>query len=488
MIAFLRLMGFYVCAGSFAHGPQPVVVVKDKAVLDANAAALERGVQPGMTLREAKAILHDGKFVEWEPDEYREAQCAWLDLCAEFTDVVEPEEQHTAYLDLSMHPNPGEILDRVTEQLGHWATRQLGGAYSAGFGARDAGTSPLERGAGEPARSRVNRGCGLGGAELDVRDGALDAVSRDAAELRDPGPCGPDTSIPNPFHPASRGKGLGVQVGVAHVKWLAKAALLAGDTSQLAYRYPKLFLAELPTALLAPVAPEHRERLSFLGYKRVGLVAELPLEVLRSQFGEESISIHRAAHGGVAEKVRALYPLRCVSARFSFESPVESLESLENGMSVLARKLSERLLADDMQGCDLRVDVGFDEGPGETLERNFAKPMRSAASVLFGLKQTFRQLPDGVCDAPEPRPRRGRSEMQARIVSLRVQMPNLVHATRKQSNLYTLKSQERLHDAEIAFTQMRQTFGSDAVLSAAQMPEPRRKRVLKAWKDALGWT
>jgi DNA polymerase-4 len=434
MIVYLRLSGFYICAGPFAQVSHPVVVVKDKAVLDVDAPASERGVKPGMTLREAKAILHEGKFVEWEPDEYRDAQRRWLDVCTEFTDVVEPEEQHTAYLDLSMHPDPEDILRRLIDRV------QGSGVIS------------------------------------DFRS--------------------PISDFQSPV----------LSVGVARVKWLAKAALLCGDTSHLAYRYPRLFLGELPTRLLTPVAHEHRERLCFLGYKRVGEVAEIPLEVLQTQFGEEGLMIHRAAHGGAAEKVRALYPLRCASARFSFESPVESIEVLERGLSDLAQRLSAQLCANDLQGCELLVQAGFEEGPGETWERHFAKPMQSAASVLFGLKLVMdreamdRESPDSHPGSSKASPlpasgeraqgvRGGESEAtRRRIVLLRVQMPNLTRATRKQGNLYTLRSQERFAPAETAFDQMRKTFGTDAVLSAAQMPEARRRRVLKAWKDAIGWT
>src|SRR5688500_18634546 len=77
-------------------GERPLVVHRDKAVLCVDAKGRSKGIHAGMPLSEAKAILRDGTFLPWEEEPYREAQQRWLDVCARFSDVIEPVEQHTA--------------------------------------------------------------------------------------------------------------------------------------------------------------------------------------------------------------------------------------------------------------------------------------------------------------------------------------------------------------------------------------------------------
>ena len=97
---------------------KPVVVTRNKMLLDLDEQAKKRGLNLQMTLGEAKPIL-DGKgdICPWEEERYREAQSKWLEVCAEFSDVIEPDDQHSAYLDLSGHGKPLEIAHRLTTEL-----------------------------------------------------------------------------------------------------------------------------------------------------------------------------------------------------------------------------------------------------------------------------------------------------------------------------------------------------------------------------------
>jgi len=106
LIAFLQIQRFYVRTLGLEDHPDPVIVTKDKAVLDLNIAAEQRRVNAEMSTRDAKASLMGGVFRQWEPECYSCAQHAWLDLAVDFSDVVEPDEQHSAWVDLSIHPDP----------------------------------------------------------------------------------------------------------------------------------------------------------------------------------------------------------------------------------------------------------------------------------------------------------------------------------------------------------------------------------------------
>lgn len=346
-----------------------------------------------MSHREAKSILYDGRFELWREDEYRDLQAQWLDACCEFSDTIEPVGQHRAFVDLSLHPDPMDVL------------RQM--------------------------RAKV-----------------------------------------------SEASGCRIASGCARAKWLAEAALEQGDLGR-AYVDPEGFLADLPTMKLTPVPIEHRERLSMLGYATAGAVAALSMDVLLEQFGGDAVTIRRCLQGGCSEPVAPAYPERCFSARFRFDAPTDSLEAIDGALVRLAGQLGRRLAEDDLQGCELHVVAVREEGD-ERICRRYAKPIQGQASLLFCLRrlvvERLARLPE---DAGEP---------MNRWAEIRVRMPNLQPAKRKQANLYTWKASDQRQAAEHAVGQLHQAFGLDSIMKASDVAEPRRKRVLKVWKDAIGWS
>jgi nucleotidyltransferase/DNA polymerase involved in DNA repair len=389
MIVFLLVQGFYV--RNRPSSERPLVIVRDKVVLDASPLAIQRCVEVGMSLRQAKSIVFDGIFEEWNPDDHRVNQKNWLDVCCEFTDVVEPVEQHTAFVDLSAHPDPHDILERLIRRL------------------------------------------------VQI------------------------TGCP-------------IKCGQARTKWIAQVAIGKGDAN---------FLEDLSTQELTPVKPEHRERLDRLGYRTVGQVAELPLKILQSQFGEDAPTIYQAVRGGCVEAVKALYPEQCIAERFVFKDPTDATESISNVLARLSERLSAKLCKNDLQGSDLRIFVVKEDAEDNvTLARHFAKPMQSRASVQFALN---RMVDEYIQQTTLPPTDDGVEPLTNRWTCIRVQMLNLRHAVRKQANLYTCQATDQRNAAEIAVEQLHQTFGVDSVMVAANVIEPRHKRVLKVWKDALGW-
>lgn len=84
----------------------PFVVEEAKRVLDASPEALARGVRLGMRIAEARTLVKDCAIVERSEEALRPYKEAWLDVCAEFADVIEPESDDRAYLDLSAQPDP----------------------------------------------------------------------------------------------------------------------------------------------------------------------------------------------------------------------------------------------------------------------------------------------------------------------------------------------------------------------------------------------
>jgi len=117
LIAYLRIQRFYVRTLGLEEHPDPVVIVKGESVLDINSAGMRRRVEAEMSARDAKASLMGGVFREWNPAEYIAAQHAWLDMATHFSDVIEPDEQHSAWVDLSSHPDPIATFRSMLEHI-----------------------------------------------------------------------------------------------------------------------------------------------------------------------------------------------------------------------------------------------------------------------------------------------------------------------------------------------------------------------------------
>jgi nucleotidyltransferase/DNA polymerase involved in DNA repair len=103
------------------------VVLDSGLVLDASDDAISRGVAYGMPASQAKALLSSARFIERNPDDFRQAQLDWLDALIPFSDVLEPLDQHEAVIDLSDHPRAQEMETRAIEALSLHAPRVLTG-------------------------------------------------------------------------------------------------------------------------------------------------------------------------------------------------------------------------------------------------------------------------------------------------------------------------------------------------------------------------
>lgn len=113
-VAWVEIEGFY--AAQHAKD-KPTIVLKNGSVIDPNQLAIQRKIEIGMTERQARTILPDGDFITWNKTDYLEKQNRWLDICVKFTDSIEPVQQHTAFLDLSLHPDPLAIAQELETTL-----------------------------------------------------------------------------------------------------------------------------------------------------------------------------------------------------------------------------------------------------------------------------------------------------------------------------------------------------------------------------------
>jgi nucleotidyltransferase/DNA polymerase involved in DNA repair len=382
-LAYVHLRGFYVAVLAPKEG-EILVLHRDKAVLDASAAARGRGVRVGMGLAEAKAILAGGgRLREWEEELFHEAMARWLEVVADYSDAVEPVDQHAAFVDLSLHPRPRELAERMRAAL------------------VEHGVSP--------------------------------------------------------------------QVGIAHSRWIAQHAALAGDPLGLAAADPRGFVAGLPTAAL-PVPRDHARRLVALGYPAVGDVAGIDLETLRRQFGEEAHEIHRAAGGGGDSLVQAAFPPDALSARFAYGGPPETTEALEAGFRALAREIAAALSERDAVGERAELFLEHADGSVTRVRRTFSKPVATAMHALSAMRLMLPHPPEKPVEAA------------------RLRLPEIRRARRVQLGLQGERSRaDSRASTEAAVDHVRAVFGDGAIRLGSEVAEPRWKKVRRAWSAANGW-
>lgn len=385
---WIELRGFYsrVMGSSEPAGGVPLLIVRDKRVLDACEVARSRGVEQGMTATEAKTLVPEARSERYREEDYFQARNAWLDVCSEYCDAIEPIEPHQAAMDFSGHPQPVDVAARLKNDL----HRRLGWRCRMGLG---------------PS------------------------------------------------------------------KWVARLASEEAQDPPLRVQDAGTFLARFPTASLLPVKGEHRQRLGFLGYRTIGEVVRAPDHALKSQFGPEASVIREAAEGRLGDPVRACYPPDSLADRATFEQPVDDLETIRATTFLLADRIGRQLVARDLQGSDCLLLVEMESGLAMVAQRRFVRPLQSPVSLRLGL----RLMLDGLV-------------FEEAVASIRVRLPNLSQSSRTQGALQVgLSARERERSAENAFRIVRAAYGEVSVQRASEMPEPRRKKVLRCWRDAIGW-
>ena len=335
-----------------------------------------------MEVRQAKSLIADCVIKKWVEERGHLRRNAWLDICAEFSGIVEPLDQHIAAIDLRGHPNPLDVTEKLVRKL---------------------------------------------------------------------------VSLTQ----------LTIHYGMAPSVWLAQLAAYHNDLGE-AMRSPQSFLDKLPVTDLLPVSLHARNRLSFLGYRTIGEVAQLSLETLQTQFGEEAHLIKSAALGRHIQTVQPVYPLDAIQECLQFDGLVEDQETLDNGIQNLADRLGTRLTERAMQGAQLSIKV---ETEGELIcrERRFTKPIHHPLSALIAMRLLLQEA------------------IQTPIIGLQAALTDLEKSRHRQQELEGLSHRIQRPNVASAIGYVKTVFGDQSVKLGSEIELPRRLRVLKEWQNATGW-
>ena len=182
-------------------------------------------------------------------------------------------------------------------------------------------------------------------------------------------------------------------------------------------------------------------------------------------FGANALKISQAARGFCFDTVQPLYPKGCLIEHFYFESPVESLQTIEATLRELANRLAYRLSG--QQAGSVVIWLEAEDGSIETIERKLKRPIHGANGVWAALRTVLEQTPPEVS-----------------LTRVSAKLDDLEPIQSRQNTLF-LKDRQLSPDANVKT--LRAAYGEGAVMRAGDLEVPRRKLVLREWKRATGW-
>ena len=394
MIAYFECDSLY--AAAYRHrldsADEGLVVLHNKTVLDADPVARSRKVAVGRSKSDARALLPNGRYVDFRAEEVEPAMEAWLDVLARYTSIIEPLEPHRAFADFSAHTRCFDLIDEAIQLIETSALRHV---------------------------------------------------------------CHSEVPVT-------------VRVGVAPSRWVAEVS--CGAPLGIAAADPAGFVHDLPIDRMLPVLQETRARLAFLGYRRVGDLAQVPFPSLRRQFGEEAHLIRSCVQGLGDGDVLPLHPKGAIQRHFRFESPVEEEAPLEAAIQHLSVELAKELSRLEQCARRLRWSLETEDGVILPRERTFQRPFYASKWIEKAI---------GLVAKPYP---------TTSIVAVSVRLLDLGPVELGQRSLQgEVSTTQRKTNLSHALHAVREVFGDRAVIPAAQKPELRRRKVLRVWKESTGW-
>jgi len=182
--------------------------------------------------------------------------------------------------------------------------------------------------------------------------------------------------------------GLQSQIGIASNKFVASIAASQASTRSLILTsgQEQSFLRPLSTELL-PIAPEAITWLKRLGLRTMGQVADLPINALDSQLGQDGLMAHRLAKGIDKRTVEPRPKPDVLEQSLSFDHPLGDMDALLAAIGSLLEKLVP-VLRGRYQVCHkIRLRFCFDNGRAWQDTVVLKTPLDSEQEMLGILKR-----------------------------------------------------------------------------------------------------
>jgi len=324
---------------------RPVIVgglVTDRSVVaSASYEARARGVKTAMPLREARRICPEAVFLRGNFHAYARFSDAMMDICRNYTPLVQPVSLDEAYLDVSGCRRAFESQG-IVGGTGGMATL-LGGHV--------------------PRTSQEH-----GHAEQRGHATPLSA---------------PDATAPAPWPLEAAGHlkrtikrqlGLTVTLGVGASRLVAKIACDYAKPNGVAWIYPgreQAFLAPLPLKELPGIGPRTAERLARYNLRCIGDLAKIPPAMLAAHFGPSGEVLTARARGIDPTPVRGdpAGP-KSISRETTFESDLIDRDAMKAMLYYLLERACRQLRREGLLARTVTVKVRYADFRTEARSRS----------------------------------------------------------------------------------------------------------------------
>ncbi len=340
-------------------------------VIAAARQARKKGIQPGMTLPQARSLYPKLLARARDLESERAAQEALLEIAETFSPRVEDAGEGLAYLDIDGIP----ALPRTSGAVGEGLCRPVASrpATAAGAEMRRGETPrtppsrlpspaedgrpqgpPLRHDQGEPCHPERSEGSAPLAPSITTHNSQLTTHNY--------------LSLARDIISAAEKASLPLRVGIANSKLAARvAAGLPDSPTVVPEGEERQFLSRLPLSRLAPQI-DIADTLERWGIRSIGDFARLPEGEVASRLGELGRELHAAARGIDPRPLEPRLPPPCLSEGMDLEWPLISLEPfLFLGNAALERLVGrlesqglacvklEITLKLDPDGCDARA-------------------------------------------------------------------------------------------------------------------------------------
>jgi len=228
----------------------------------------------------------------------------------------------------------------------------------------------------------------------------------------------------------------------------------------------------MPVERLTHVDPKLKQKLIRLGVKTLGEVLALPPSELQRKFRDVGLLLQRLAVGDDGDRVRALWPPRCVEEGIAFEEDVCDRAQLEEALRRCAEVLA-RALQDQREFCrSMTLVVAMEGGCYLQESEKLASPADSMNEIFRASIRLYGRMP---ADLP--------------LLGVTLRASDLGVGSGAQLSLLddnqhgTGLPHERRLRLEATLARLRKKFGIGAVITAGMLKRARRIRL---WTYPLG--
>ncbi|RMD97098.1 MAG: DNA polymerase IV [Calditrichaeota bacterium] len=244
--------------------------------------------------------------------------------------------------------------------------------------------------------------------------------------------------------------GLTASLGIAPNKFIAKVASDLDKPDGLTICEPgqeKAFLDPLPIRALWGVGEKTAKKLTDMGFRTIGDIANTPPEKMVALLGNWGLHIWKLANGIDHRPIISHGPRKSISEETTFAEDVGDLETLEQVLCKIADRLSTTMRRKGLKGRTITFKIRWEDFETHTRSKtlpDFINDARILRAVALGLLHNF-----------------GRLEKKVRLVGIGVSQLNTMGG--EQLSLFAKPKSRQQETVERLLEEMKTKFGEGVV-------------------------